>query len=198
MMIYAPSCLALRSNSAARKAAPPFYSSRGSPGPFVGRGDPRAHPMLQSLVGAQIVARGVPEPGWGRQEPVAGGPPPQHPPEALDGSALWATAGQPIERGMRARVERLRDQGPPMPGALPSTSPPRREWAAGWVRAISRECRAKPSGKGRCPDQLCLAFADARRLSTGRAVNRRVTRLTAPERCPKSWKSRLPPPAGAL
>jgi hypothetical protein len=44
--------------------------------------------MLQRLVVAQVVAQGLRELGQREQEPMVGGPPPQHPPEALENLEL--------------------------------------------------------------------------------------------------------------
>ena len=62
--------------------------------------------MLQRLEVAQVVAQGLLELGQREKEPIMGGPPPQHPPEALDDLELWTIAGQPyrtLERVMHFR-----------------------------------------------------------------------------------------------
>jgi hypothetical protein len=71
--------------------------------------------MFQGLVVTQAV-EGVLELGQCQREPIAGGPPPQHPPEVLDDLELWAIAGQPVALQMNVRFERPREQGSPMPG----------------------------------------------------------------------------------
>jgi hypothetical protein len=74
--------------------------------------------MFQGLVVTQAVAQGVLGLGQRQHEPMVGSAPPPYPPAALADPELWALAGPPIERQMRVRFERLRDEGPPRPGGV--------------------------------------------------------------------------------
>jgi hypothetical protein len=71
--------------------------------------------MFQGVVVAQGVAQGLLELGQRQKEPIVGGSPPQHPPEALDDLELWMIAGQARELQMRELLARLSDEGPVMP-----------------------------------------------------------------------------------
>lgn len=87
--------------------------------------------MLQRLVVAQVVAPCVLELGEREKEPVMGGPPPQHPPEALDDLELWALTGQAVDSRGGTALSAWAIRAPRCQGALSITSTTRGYGATG-------------------------------------------------------------------
>jgi hypothetical protein len=74
--------------------------------------------MSERLIIAQTIAQRLLERPYLCKEPIVGGAPPQHPPEALDHLELGTVAGQPVYLQVWPLGEHLGDQGTFVPGGV--------------------------------------------------------------------------------